>query len=1184
MKLRGLLVLCGLLLVSAAASAQQLATIVGTVTDPTGAAIPGVNIVVSNPAKGFTGNYASNSAGEYTAANIPIGDYTVSAEATGFSKLTRSGITLDAGQTQRVDMQLKVGTTREEVNVVGNLPKVETETGAISGVITGTQVTELSIQARNFANLALLIPGAAPIGGGYDPNTIGDIATDTLPVNGLPGNMNNWEIDGTNDVDQGSGSDSLQIFPSLDSIAEFRVSTSNYSAEFAKSGSAMVEVATKSGTSQFHGSAFDFVRNDIFDSNNWFLNRQISPPGGNAPKQPIKHNDFGFTIGGPFYIPGHYNTSKQKTFFFVSEEWRRYRDGTVLNAGVPSIRERTGDFSECDPTSPNYNVSVASGCVLPTNPATGTTFANDTVPVDPNAKTLLDALIPYPNNGPNVYTKAPDLPTNFREDTVRVDQNITDKVRLFVRFTQDGYDQTQVPTLWTSSEFGTVKTPMSIPCKNAVLNLTTTMRPNLMNEVILGYSSDVWITSSVVGSDSPSGSILRPPGFGVQTIFPAAASGPVLPGISVSGGGPSFSEDTGYPYWYWNPTMALKDNLVWTRGKHTLKFGAYFLYNRLNHIVPNGGYDSQGFLSFYNYSSVTTGNALADMFLGRVGSFSETGKVLNGQLVGGFADGHYRQKDFEPYFQDDWRVTPRLTLNLGIRYYYVTPFADYTNPTVASIFDPAQYNPANQAQYYPNGNIIPGTGADWLNYGNGLDECGVAPIPKGCVNLPHTTPSPRFGFAWDPTGSGKTAIRGGYALTFDTSNAHMTAAGRYGGPPVIGTLSAYNISGFADIVPGELPPVSMNSQPLFQHLPEIDQYSLGVEHEFPGNNILSVSYVGTLGRHLQRRRNINQVPIGVGTENVPALAGTTGCDASGNCNVQQILMNTLEPPIFFAPYRGYVQIGQMEASGVSNYNSLQVNYRHTFGHGLVFQGLYTWSHTLDDLLGGGGTSNFTNGVNDYDLRRWYGTSGLNQTHVLLMNYVYTLPFFAHSANHFLHSSLGGWEVTGITTFSTGSPLAVGCGIAGMASGVGGPVQCNSDGKVGVKKGVFDDPTFGPTPTWFDPGTIAQITVPQLLANNEPGMFGYMGKYAFAGPGRNNWDMGVTKNFSLPWFNGETSKLQFRWETFNTFNHPQWNGVAAFCSSETGPGEPCNGPNNVGNGEVASAYNPRIMQLGLRFEF
>ena len=1158
--------------------AQDLATIVGTVTDPGGAAIPNATLTVSNQAIGLTRIYRSNGSGEYTAARIPLGTYTVSGEAPGFQTIKLTGITLDAGQTSRVDLALKVGSETQQVTVEGNVPKVETDTAAISGVVTGKQISELNIPSRNFVNLALLIPGAAAQAGGFDPNSVSDVATDTLPVNGLPGNMNNWEIDGINNVDQGSGSDSLQIYPSLDSIAEFRVSTANYSAEYAKSGSAMIEVVTKSGTNQFHGTAFEFLRNNALDANDWFLNR------AGQPRQPLKHNDFGFTLGGPVYIPGHYNTSKRKTFFFVSEQWRRYRDGTVINAEVPSVRERTGDFSECDPTSVNYNVIVASGCQIPTNPATGAPFQGSIVPVDPAAATLLDALIPLPNDGPIHYTKAPSLPTNFREDGFRVDHNFSDTVRLFVRYTQDSYQQEFEPTLWTASEFGTVKTPLSIPAKNSVLHLTNSFRPDLLNEFILGYSTDNWTANSEVGSDSVSGSIVKPAGFGIASIFPEATSGPLLPAISVQGGGPSFAEDTGYPYSYENPALTVKDNLVWTRGKHNLKFGLFFLFDELNHVVPNGGFDSQGSLSFSNSSSVTTGNALADMYLGKIGSYTQTGQVTNGQLVGGFTRGHYRQKDIEPYFQDDWRVSPRLTLNLGLRYYYINPWVDHTNPTVSSIFVPSEYSAAAQAQLDASGNLIPGSGANWLTYGNGLLECGAGSIPKGCTTLPHRTFSPRFGFSYDLTGSGRMVVRGGYAFSYDTSNAHMTASGRYGDPPVIGTLSDYDINGYSQVQPGAIAPVFTNDLPLHQNLPQIQHFSLGIQRELFDKSILTVSYVGTTGVHLQRFRNINQVLVGEGIQNVPALAGTPDCDSNGNCDVQNILINTLEPTIFFAPFRGYTSIINAEAEANSNYNSLQLDYRHNVGHGLLIQVFYTWSHTLDSVFGGGGTGSSPTGINDYDTKRWYGTSSLNQGQIFTMNYVYAIPFFLHAHNDLVRSTIGGWQLNGVTIFSKGPPITTTCGIAGMSSGVGGNVLCNPIGKLRVKKGTTDDPQFGPTPTWFDPANLGQITIPQLRADNEPGMFGYLGKNPIAGPGRNDWDLGLTKNFELPWFKSEHSTLQFRAETFNTFNHPQWSGINFSCSSLTLPGQPCNGPNNIGNGEVTSAFPPRILQLGLRLVY
>ena len=1178
---RAVLATLVILLLSIGAEAQDLANIVGTVTDPSGAAVPNARIVVSNPAKGLQREVVSRADGEYTAARIPMGDYVITCEATGFQKLTHSGVTLDAGQTQRVDLKLVVGGTQQQITVTGNIPKVETETGAISSVVTGSQVSQLNLNARNFANLALLVPGAAP--GGYDPTTVGDIATSTLPFNGVPGNFNNWEIDGTNDVDQGSGSDSLQVFPSLDSIAEFRISTSNYSAELGKSAGANIEVVTKSGTSQFHGTVFEFVRNDKFDANDWFINQTIAPPGGNAPKTPVKRNDWGFTLGGPFFIPGHYNTNRQKTFVFVSEEWRKNREGTVIDQFVPSARMRQGDFSECDPASPNFQAVVASGCVLPTNPATGTGFPNDVVPVDPTGKALLDGLVPLPNNGLIRYTRAPSLPVDFREDMIRIDQNLSDKVRLFGRYTQDAYEQMFIPTLWSTANFGTVKTRWTSPAKSAVINLTASLRPNLLNEFIMSASADVNTVNNYAGFDSPAGSIDKPAGFAAKSIFPANQLQPKLPGIAVSGGVPfNFAESTGFEFFFWDPQPAMKDNLVWSHGKHTTKVGFFLLYNHIN-TTTNIGLNTQGFLTFSSSSAVSTGNALADLFLGRIGTYEEYGKVVNGQLFGGAALGHWRQWDFEPYVQDDWRVLPKLTLNLGVRYYDLTPFYDTVKPTNDSVFDPSQYSPANQAQLDVNGNIIPGTGAYYLNYGNGLLQCGSGSVPRGCYTSYHGTFSPRFGFSYDPIGSGKTVIRGGYALTWDSSNPLQAGAGFNGNPPTATDLSIYNVVGYENVGPGPIGPAGFSNVPRSQKWPEIDQFSLGVEHQFAGNNLLSASYVGTLGRHLQRHRNLNQVPIGMGTVNVPSLAGQPGCDSSGNCDVQNALINTLQPSIFFVPYRGYNGITQREATGVSDYSSLQINYRHTLGHGLTFQGAYTWAHTLDDLFGGGGTGNFSNGVNDYDLRRWYGTSSLNQAHVLVMDFVYSLPFFASASNGFVRQTLGGWQINGITTFSTGTPIDLTCGINGLASGVGGAVVCDSLGKVGVKKGVTLDPQFGQVATWFDPGTIGQVTLDQLRADGQPGMFGYMGKNPIWGPGRNDWDLALAKNFKIP-IRSEQISVQLRFESFNTLNHPQWSSVNLFCSGATLPGQPCNGDQNIGNGEVASAYPPRIMQFGLKFVF
>lgn len=1161
------------LILCCGAAAQDLGGFVGTVKDPSGAVIPDAQITVSNADKGFVRHLTSNGAGEYVLARAPLGGYVITAEKQGFQKLVQSGLTLSAGDTLRVDLTLQVGSVSEQVAVSSTAAKVDTESGAISDVVTGAQVTQLNLNARNFANLATLVPGAATLSTGFDPSSVGVLANATISFNGVPGNFNNWEIDSTNNVDQGSGSNSLMVYPSIDSIAEFRISTSNYSAEYGKSGGANIEVVTKSGTRDFHGSVFEFVRNDKFDANDWFINRTITEDGSSAPKTPLKRNNFGFTLGGPVFIPGHYNVDRNKTFFFVSEEWRKNREGTVIDREVPTDTMRQGNFSECDPGSANFNPVVASGCALPVDPATGATFANNIVPINATAGDLLNGLVPHPNNGVNRYTSAPSLPTEFREDMFRVDHNFTDNVRLFVRYTQDAYEQDFVPSLWTSADFATVKSKWTSPAKSFVAHLTETITPNLLNEVIVSISADVNTVNNSLGSDSPAGSIDKPPGFAAKTIFPANQAETKLPGIDVEGGVPfSFAQSTGFEFFFWDPQPQIKDNLIWSKGKHTLKFGAY-LHKSFINTTTNIGYNTQGFFTFSNSSSLSTGNALADMYLGRIASYEEYGKVVNGSLLGGAALGHWRQWDFEPYFQDDWRVNSRLTLNLGVRYYWLTPFYDVTNPTNDSIFIPSRYNAANQAQLDANGNLISGSGATYLNYGNGLSECGSGGVPKGCFPSYRGTISPRFGFAWDPTGNGNMVIRGGYALNWDSSNPLHAGAGFNGNPPTAADLFGYNILGFNNVGPGPLGTATFSNVPQSQKWPQVHQFSFGIQKRWLDSTILGASYVGSLGRHLQRTRNINQVPLNSGFMNVPALAGAAGCDAAGNCDVQNILINNLQSSVFFVPYRGYGSIGQRESEGNSNYNSLQLSLRHNAGHNLTFQASYTWSHTLDDIV--------SNGVDDSNFHRWYGTSSLNQTHILMLNYVYSLPF-SNVKNPWLRVAIGGWEISGISSFMTGPPIDVTCGVAGMSTGIGGPAVCNSAGSLHVKKGQVNDPQFGPTETWFDPGALAQITVDQLRADNQQGMFGYLGKNPLAGPGRNNWDLALMRNFRMKWKEG--SALQFRLESYNTFNHPQWSAVNFFCSDQTAPGSSCSGSQNVGNGEVSAAYSPRILQLGLKFTF
>jgi hypothetical protein len=801
-----------------------------------------------------------------------------------------------------------------------------------------------------------------------------------------------------------------------------------------------------------------------------------------------------------------------------------------------------------------------------------------------------------PNNGIDGYVSAQSVPTNFSQESIRVDQNINDKTSLFVRFTNDEWAKTTVPALWVGSSYDTTESIYEVPARQTVLHLNNNLKPNLVNEFIFSYTDTPHFIAVEAGPASPAHSVDKPSSWDASTFFPANASNKLLPAVSVGGGTPfSFYADNGNyrgPYDA-EPVYTYRDNVAWTRGSHTLKFG--FFLEKFQ-LTEQFGFETQGYYTFNSSNAVTTGNALADMYLARIAQYQEGTFNSNGTYTGGYGVGHWRRTDFEPYFQDDWKASSRLTLNFGVRYYWLIAPHDVTNPTVDSSFIPSLYNPAAQAIPGPSGLLQPNpaTGQiyDFTNFGNGLVECGAGTIAKGCQQTYFKNIGPRLGFAFDPTGAGKTAIRGGIGLYYEAGNGNdANTIGLEGNAPTtlapsVFNLTTYNFNtsgGFAGVGPA-----SLGAIPYYQKNPAVTQMNVDVQHEFSGNNLVSVAYVGTLGRHLDTGRNLDQIPVGVGNMNVPALSSGNGgpCGASGTCNVQQILMTNQEPVFYFVPYQGYTSIREKQFSAVSSYHALQTEWRHTTGWGLTSQVAYTWSHMIDNST----TTYFQTNVDDnFDMNRWKGTSDLNRTQVFSSNYIYALPIFRNSTG-LVRSVLGGWDVSGITSFFTGVPVNFGCGISGYSTGIGTGVTCNTVGPVKIQKSTADVPQFGPMVQWVNPADFQQPLQSQLLANDEPGMFGYMGRNVLTGPGRNNWDLALHKEFELPWFT-EHSTLQFRLETFNTFNHPQWNTINIGCNgSPNADGSPafgrtCGGNTfNPGNGTVSSAWNPRNIQLGLKFLF
>jgi hypothetical protein len=752
-------------------------------------------------------------------------------------------------------------------------------------VVTGSQIANLELNGRNFVALALLVPGAAPVGG-WDSSATGVTGWLGISFNGGRNVYNNWEVDGGNITDEGSAG-SINTYPSLDTIAEFRISTSNYGTDMGKHSGATIEVATKSGTREFHGALFEYLRNDALDANDWFVNRRrwdgldVQPdchgnPAGpcDAPKRPLKWNDYGYNLGGPFYIPGHYNQDRSKTFFFWSQNWRKYRQGAVISALTPSSRMRQGDFSECDPASSNFNPAIWD-CNLPIDPQTGDYFPGHVVPIDPNGKALLDAFIPLPNNGVIGYIAAPSVPQDWRQEQIRVDHNLTEKTRVFVRYTQDAWGSLLIPgwASWANS-YDTATQKMDGPGKSVVLNLTHSFKPNLMNEFVMGFTMDELAILPRAGSVSPAGSLNKPPTWTANGLFPPNRNNPLLPGIFLCGGVPFCvgGDAWSVPWFNSNPIITWKDNVAWTVAKHTLQFGFFLEKYRKNEQLYTA--NTQGTMVFFPWSSVTTGNALADLYLGRIAQYTEGTGTIDGRPVGGYAKGHWRMTVFEPYFQDDWKVNRKLTLNLGARYYLFTRMHDVSRPTVDAGFIPSLYDPRQEALLDANGNLAkdPATGHihDYTTYGNGLVECGTGGIPVGCAEPYYWTLAPRFGFAYDPQGTGKTVIRGGYGIYYEMGNGNESnTEGISGNPPVALAPSGFNIIGFENVIPGALGPTSLAAIPDRPKWGSVQQFSLGIQHEFPGNNLLSVGYVGSLGRHLSRSREANQVPIGVTTLQAP---------------------------------------------------------------------------------------------------------------------------------------------------------------------------------------------------------------------------------------------------------------------------------------------------------------------------
>jgi len=778
--------LCFTLLVLAIGTglyAQNTGQITGTVRDNTGAVVPGAEVTVTNVGQGTPYKTTTNSAGEYLAAGLGAGTYNIEITAKGFKKYATTGIVLRVAEKARADATLDVGEITTEVTVAGEgVAQVETQSAEVSGTVTNRQIVQMPLNNRNFVQLITLVPGVTNQTG-QDEAAVGVYGSEAFSINGGRTEYNNWEVDGGDMMDNGSNG-TINVYPNVDSIQEVKVLTSNYGAQYGRNSSGTVESVIKSGTQQFHGDVWEFLRNDDMNARQFF----------ETTRPEYRKNDWGYTIGGPLFIPRVFNRHKDKTFFFFSENWRRElvpSNVGVFNSQEPSVQERTGNFSDvCPAAGSAVNKTGYPDC--PVNPVTGAYFPNYTVPINPAAQIMMNAEIATPNFGSGAqsfFKEAPATETDYRQDLLRVDHNFTDNWRVFAHYIHDSWNTVVPNALWgNGTSFPTVNTTFVGPGTSTVFHLAANASPTLLNEFTWSYTADHIFLNAFGPAAQP-----VPANFPMGSLYSNGFGG-LLPALSIQGntsyGGGFMADSSYFPWNNANPTYTIRDQVTKISGNHNMYFGFYMVMAEKNE--ENSPY-LQGILNFSSTATaVTTGNAFADFFLGRIASYSQTNLKVK----------YYnRYKIVEPYFQDDWHVTRKLTLNLGLR---ISGFGTYREKyQQAYNWEPGAYSASSAPEIDVSGAITGQPGALVPKVGNPFDgqvQCGANGLPAGCIKGHIFNPAPRIGFAYDPFGNGKWAIRGGYGIFYEHTNGNesntesLEVARRSCNPPRSTTSSAIRTS------------------------------------------------------------------------------------------------------------------------------------------------------------------------------------------------------------------------------------------------------------------------------------------------------------------------------------------------------------------------------------------------------
>ena len=1169
-----LLALCMVSLVAAPVMAQKTSGgLRGVVTDPTGAVLANIPVVITNTATGQERTATTNTQGEYTAPELPVGIYTVSVKAPNFKESVSSNVDVHTATTETLNIQLQMGSASEQVTVAASEVQVQTDSAALGDVVTGTQVRELPLNGRSFVQLTQLQPGVS-FANSYDSKNKGLLSGVDFSVNGNSYTSNLFLIDGANNNDVGSNR-TILLYPSIEAISEFKMLRNSYGPEYGQAAGAVINIVTKSGTNQWHGDALYFGRNTALNAWDYFSRgaKVANPNNPFIQKQVEKRNDFGFSLGGPI--------KKDKLFIFGSAEWNKEKRGQTRESCVPSAAEDSGNFSNpsCGESRPANLVKY--GLASPSNPYQLTSL-------DPGGVLLADQL-PLPNlttplsNGSN-WVLAPTSPINWYEFNVRMDYNIDHANTLMFRWTQDSWSN-KAPNLytnlWGDDPWPSLESNWSQPSKQVAGRLTSTLGTTWVNDLEFAYSNNR-INITPGGTDP---GLLAATTAAIPPLWPLSfKTFPV--GIPTIWGGFG-NYGPGQNLWMIAPWVnsldiyTVRDDVSKVLGAHTIRFGAFFGWDGKNEM---NGANSQQYPTFGTADWATTmptGNHLANVLVpGAKWTLSEPSVNLNN---------HVRWRDYEFYVADNWKARRNVTVDIGVRYSLLpTPFQPNNQ---FSNFVPSLYNPALGNNACNGVLVVPGT--SYCTLANSVYGTNFVPgIPgpnKYLVHQKYNMFAPRVGVSWDPTGSGNNAIRAGFGMFYQRDRVSAPGYALSNNVPFV--LTANETRTLDGPSPPGLPTgaASPNSGVNLAAVnPYSLQWNLTVEHGFSKNTTLALSYVGNNAVHILNSYDMNYVPQ---SEWLPGAF-------LGGSNINKLRQ-------FGAGSWG--QLPEWIHNGSANYNSLQALFKTQFQK-FQLQAAYTYSHSignviLDDSAGGLGYQSYLFGPNP---RLDRGNTQINRPQIFVANMVYYLPDLK-GQNAFVQGVLGGWELGAITQYASGTSVAFFQNGLGENSALLVPGASNS-GLASLFGSGYTNPQ---RPLVTGQGCQAGTGGSQVLNPNAVTLVGYvlgtipnnlqpMG-YCH-GPGYVNTDFSVDKNWKVK----ERVSIQFRFDFFNLFNHPNFNGGqitgiaggsianSVNCGPANGAGfyEPCSLTNNVishyvqttGLGQATQQRNPRELQYGLKIIF